>query len=261
MPESGVFALSMTSGRYVILRTYHAIDSQPSLQFIGLKSEFGNHGHFQVLMLVQRTKLSASGTLTLRLRMLQRSCMVISTTLNFMLVFKPRKQNQSWKVQAFAQVCFVQQVHLRLLITPLIQGYTISRAILSDAIALTRGDRFFTYDFTPHNLTAWGFADCQRDPNAFGFGSTLGRLFLRTLPNNFTENSVYTFFPLMTPDSMKTNLTKLKRLDEYDLNRPQPRPQVRVVSGYGQIGEILQDNDGFAIEYAARAARVSIGKG
>ena len=27
-------------------------------------------------------------------------------------------------------------------------GYTMSRAILGDAIALTRGDRFFTTDFT-----------------------------------------------------------------------------------------------------------------
>ena len=193
--------------------------------------------------------------------MRQRSCTAISTTLSFMLVFKPRKQSQSWRVQAFAQVCFVRQVHPQLLIILLTQGYTISRAILSDAIALTRGDRFFTHDFTPHNLTAWGFADCQRDPSAFGFGSTLGRLFLRTLPNNFTENSVYTFFPLMTPDSMKKNLTNLKRLDEYDLSRPQPRPQARIVSGYGQIGEILQDNDNFTIEYAARAARVAAGKG
>lgn len=27
-------------------------------------------------------------------------------------------------------------------------GYTISRAILADAVCLTRGDRFFTVDFT-----------------------------------------------------------------------------------------------------------------
>lgn len=27
-------------------------------------------------------------------------------------------------------------------------GYTISRAILADAVALTRGDRFYTVDFT-----------------------------------------------------------------------------------------------------------------
>ncbi|KAF8630158.1 hypothetical protein AX15_003106 [Amanita polypyramis BW_CC] len=140
-------------------------------------------------------------------------------------------------------------------------GYTISRAILSDAIALTRGDRFFTHDYTPHNLTAWGYADCQRDSGAFGFGSMLGRLFLRTLPNNFTENSVYTFFPLMTPEAMKTNLTKLDRLDEYDLSRPKPRPIPRVVSEYGQVGEIIQNKDDFTAEYAGRAARIIKGKG
>ncbi|RDB20840.1 Linoleate 10R-lipoxygenase [Hypsizygus marmoreus] len=140
-------------------------------------------------------------------------------------------------------------------------GYTISRAILSDAIALTRGDRFFTYDYTPFNLTAWGFADCQRDPSAFGFGSTLGRLFLRTLPNNYTENSVYTFFPFMTPDSMKTHLTKLKVVDQYDLSRPGSNTAVTTVNGYAQVGEILSSKDAFISPYAARAARVIPGKG
>lgn len=101
-------------------------------------------------------------------------------------------------------------------------GYTIARAILSDAIALTRGDRFFTQDFTPANLTQWGFADCQRDPDAFGFGSALGRLFLRTLPHEFGDegNSAYAFFPLMTPKSMKEHLEKMNLADKYDFNRP-----------------------------------------
>ena len=31
-------------------------------------------------------------------------------------------------------------------------GYTISRAILADAVALTRGDRFLTTDFTRQSL-------------------------------------------------------------------------------------------------------------
>lgn len=140
-------------------------------------------------------------------------------------------------------------------------GFTISRAILSDAIALTRGDRFFTHDYTPHNLTAWGFADCQRDSNAFGFGSTLGRLFLRTLPNNFSENSVYTFFPLMTPDSMKTHLTELKVLDQYDISRPKDRSGVKVVNDYAEVGEILSNPSGFTAPYAERAARVINGRG
>jgi linoleate 10R-lipoxygenase len=140
-------------------------------------------------------------------------------------------------------------------------GYTISRAILSDAIALTRGDRFFTQDYTPYNLTAWGFADCQRDPNAFGFGSTLGRLFLRTLPNHFTDNSVYTFFPFMTPDAMKTHLKEMKVLDQYDLARPKGQSKVKVVTDYVQVAEILSNSAGFASSYAERAARVINGKG
>lgn len=31
-------------------------------------------------------------------------------------------------------------------------GYTISRGILADAVALTRGDRFLTFDFTRASL-------------------------------------------------------------------------------------------------------------
>ncbi|KAG6889751.1 hypothetical protein C0992_004269 [Termitomyces sp. T32_za158] len=140
-------------------------------------------------------------------------------------------------------------------------GYTISRAILSDAIALTRGDRHFTHDYTPYNLTAWGFADCQRDPNAFGFGSTLGRLLLRTLPHNFTENSTYTFFPLMTPESMETNLKNLKLLDQYDLSRPKKQNAAQVVSSYSEVAEIVKDRSATSSLYAARAARVLSNKG
>lgn len=31
-------------------------------------------------------------------------------------------------------------------------GYTVSRAILADAVSLTRGDRFLTHDFTRASL-------------------------------------------------------------------------------------------------------------
>lgn len=35
-------------------------------------------------------------------------------------------------------------------------NFTMTRAILSDAVALVRGDRFYTIDYTPKNLTNWG---------------------------------------------------------------------------------------------------------
>ncbi|KAL9134531.1 MAG: hypothetical protein Q9175_004283 [Cornicularia normoerica] len=41
--------------------------------------------------------------------------------------------------------------------------FTISRAILSDAVALVRGDRFYTIDYNPKNLTNWGYCEVQYD--------------------------------------------------------------------------------------------------
>ncbi|KAI0257813.1 heme peroxidase, partial [Gloeopeniophorella convolvens] len=38
-------------------------------------------------------------------------------------------------------------------------GYTISHTILSDAVVLTRSDRFLMINYMPFNLTAWGFDD------------------------------------------------------------------------------------------------------
>jgi len=139
-------------------------------------------------------------------------------------------------------------------------GYTISRAILSDAIALTRGDRYFTHDYTPFNLTAWGFADCQRQPDALGFGSALGRLFLRTMPEQFTPNSTYAFFPLMTPAAMEVYLKDLKQLDKYDMKRPTARASGQVAKDYAQVGNIIKDPK-FIAHYQARARLVIPGKG
>ncbi|KAJ4469566.1 linoleate diol synthase [Lentinula aciculospora] len=139
-------------------------------------------------------------------------------------------------------------------------GYTISRAILSDAIALTRGDRYFTHDFTPFNLTAWGFADCQRQPEGYGFGSALGRLFLRTLPEQFTENSTYAFFPLMTPQSMKVYLEDLKLSEQYDMSRPRTRNPGLVARDYTLVGNIIKDPK-FIAHYEKRAKDVVSGKG
>ncbi|KDN34438.1 hypothetical protein RSAG8_12470, partial [Rhizoctonia solani AG-8 WAC10335] len=87
-------------------------------------------------------------------------------------------------------------------------GYTMTRAILSDAIALVRGDRFFTTDFTPANLTSWGMKDVQRDPNNLAFGAYLPKLLIRSLPRHYPENSIYSLFPFFTPTQSKANLER-----------------------------------------------------
>ncbi|KAG2067857.1 hypothetical protein BDR04DRAFT_1158618 [Suillus decipiens] len=106
---------------------------------------------------------------------------------------------------------------------PLIKGtgYTISCAILSDAFALTCGDHFYTQDFTSYNLTAWGFANCQHNPDTYGKDS---------------EDSVYTWFPLIHPDAMEGHLKNLGKVDGYDAARLKPSEPATTVNGYVEVG-------------------------
>lgn len=127
-------------------------------------------------------------------------------------------------------------------------------------MALTRGDRFFTADFTPYNLTAWGFSDSQRNPNGPGHGSILGRLLLRGLPGEFAENSTYTWFPLQTPESMQVFLGNLGTANLYSFNRPIDGPVTAVAREYNVVRQIL-DSAEFRPSYGDKAARVVSGEG
>ncbi len=40
-------------------------------------------------------------------------------------------------------------------------GFTISEAILSDAVTLVRGDRFYSVEYGPQSLTNFGYVDRQ----------------------------------------------------------------------------------------------------
>lgn len=69
-------------------------------------------------------------------------------------------------------------------------GYTVSRVILSDAITLIRGDRFYTLDWNPGSMTNWGFNEVAYDLN-INQGCVFYKLLLRTLPKHFKPNSIY----------------------------------------------------------------------
>lgn len=110
-------------------------------------------------------------------------------------------------------------------------------------------------------MTAWGFADCQRDPTAPGYGSTLGRLFLRTLPNNYSHDSTYTWFPLMTPDAMSNVLTNLGDVKKYDLGKPQEFTGVPQVTSYRDVSDVLKNPKKFAAAHQARCSFIVKGQG
>jgi len=113
-------------------------------------------------------------------------------------------------------------------------SFTMSRAILADAVALVRGDRHLTYDCTPFNLTAWGFTEGSRNTSNGAWGGMLGRIIQRGLPRHFPPCSVYMHFPLVTPTgqhhSMDNTLRKLGQYDDYEHGVPQKLGEIKIVT-------------------------------
>ena len=89
----------------------------------------------------------------------------------------------------------------------------MTKAVLGDAIALVRGDRFYTTSYTPvrmyislffskinmylsfliskASMTAWGFQDCKRDSNNGGLGGNLPKLLARNLSRHYPFVSLH----------------------------------------------------------------------
>ncbi|KAG6848129.1 hypothetical protein H0H93_003124, partial [Arthromyces matolae] len=101
-------------------------------------------------------------------------------------------------------------------------GYTTRRAILGDAIALVRGDRFFTSDFTPSNLTTWGFYDCQRNMKNGAGGGHL---------------------------KMKNSLFRRNVANLYSFDHPSTLPLPKVVNTLAGIKAVLGDPFRFKVVY------------
>ena len=118
--------------------------------------------------------------------------------------------------------------------------YTISRAILSDAVALVRGDRFYTIDYTPKNLTNWGYSEVQ-----YNFGVEQGccfyKLFLRSFPNHFKPNSIYARMPMTIPSENRKIMKKLGRESHYSWDRPGRMPERTMVQSYKGVRYVLEN--------------------
>ncbi|GAA5854372.1 hypothetical protein JCM9279_001023, partial [Rhodotorula babjevae] len=121
-------------------------------------------------------------------------------------------------------------------------GYSISRAILSDAAALVRGDRFFTTDYNAGNLTSAMWEDLKPELDNGSFGGVIGKLLMRHFPAYFTYNSIYALFPFSTPHQTKANLEHLGIQGEYDWRRPSSPPKWKVLTKYAELKQVLDDN-------------------
>ncbi|KAL4739296.1 heme peroxidase [Aspergillus similis] len=119
-------------------------------------------------------------------------------------------------------------------------GFTISFAILSDAVALVRGDRFYTVDYSPVNLTNFGFNTAESDPDVAN-GGVMYKLLMRAFPGWYDPNSVYALYPFTTPAKNKEVFEKYGRADTLEFKRPEyTRPPVAITSRKGVV-ELLNN--------------------
>ena len=125
-------------------------------------------------------------------------------------------------------------------------SYTVSRAILSDAVALVRGDRFYTIDYTPKNLTSWGFNEASSDVTV-DQGHVFYKLLIRAFPNHFRQNSVYAHFPLVVPSENKKILSSLSSEFNYSWDKPEPVLPVTQIVTYNACKAILNSPKDFKV--------------
>ncbi|KAI1428685.1 linoleate diol synthase [Xylaria sp. FL1777] len=133
--------------------------------------------------------------------------------------------------------------------------YTISRVILSDAVCLTRGDRFYTTDYNPRALTSWGYNEVSYDLNV-NQGCVFYKLFIRAFPNHFRSNSAYAHYPMCVPGETQKILTNLGRVQDFNFDRPSivTRP-VNVMTCSG-AKYILENSNKYKVNWSQRLAEL-----
>ncbi|KAL5002235.1 heme peroxidase [Aspergillus recurvatus] len=124
--------------------------------------------------------------------------------------------------------------------------YTISRAVLSDAVALVRGDRHYTVDYNPRNLTNWGYNEVRYDLN-INQGCVFYKLATRAFPNWFKPDSIYAHYPMTIPSENKVIMKNLGREADYSWDRPQYQtPRVSLTS-YSNVKLVLDQQRDFRV--------------
>lgn len=127
-------------------------------------------------------------------------------------------------------------------------NYSMTQAILSDAVSLVRGDRYYTVDYTPGRLTNWGFNEVDYDTNIDG-GQVMSKLIFRAFPNYFVNDSIYAHFPFVTPKENQKIHDNLGTSDQYSWERPKGRPDLVVIRSYKAVTQVLENQRDFKVTW------------
>ncbi|RDW83399.1 hypothetical protein BP5796_04890 [Coleophoma crateriformis] len=127
-------------------------------------------------------------------------------------------------------------------------GFTISRAVLSDAVTLVRGDRFYTEDYNPAHLTHWGFNEVATDPK-IAQGGVFYKLLMRAFPDFYPGNSAYAQYPFTIPSEVKKIHTELGTVSQLDFSPPKHQPKPTALFSYAACKKVLDDQVRFKVPW------------
>ncbi|KAI5810761.1 fatty acid oxygenase, partial [Pyronema omphalodes] len=130
-------------------------------------------------------------------------------------------------------------------------GFTVSKAILSDAVALSRGDRFYTTDASPANLTNWGWNEVASNPE-IAQGRVLYKLLMTAFPGWYKFNSVYSLYPFTVPEETKVIMEGFGTAANYNFDRPTFTPPPTPILSYSEAKEVIIDNKRFFVPWGQK---------
>ncbi|RKK92075.1 Psi-producing oxygenase A [Fusarium oxysporum] len=125
-------------------------------------------------------------------------------------------------------------------------GFTTSFAIMSDAVALVRGDRFYTVDYSPSNLTSFGYTEVSSDFDVAG-GGMMYKLLMRAFPGWYRANSVYALYPFTTPEANFEVFKKLGTSQDFDFNKPSFIGPPTPITSWQGVVDVLSDQEHFHV--------------
>jgi hypothetical protein len=134
-------------------------------------------------------------------------------------------------------------------------GLTVAKAILSDAVALVRGDRYYTIDNSPANLTSFGYKEIASNPSV-GFGTCIYKLLQRAYPGWYRSNSVYALFPLTIPYENRAILAARGVEAEYDYDRPRFNPPPTPILSWNGVVDVLKDQDSYKVPWGVHVGEL-----
>ncbi|EFY88096.1 heme peroxidase family protein [Metarhizium acridum CQMa 102] len=127
-------------------------------------------------------------------------------------------------------------------------GFTTSFAILSDAVALVRGDRFFTVDYSPSNLTSFGYTETSSDFDVAG-GGVMYKLLMRAFPGWYRANSIYALYPFTTPEANLETFKKLGTSQRFDFGKPSFIGRPTPITTWQGVVDVLSDQERFHVPW------------